>query len=484
MKIKELLRGQPVLECTADLESEISALCYDSRRAEPGCAFVAIQGFKSDGHGYIGAAEKQGAALCVCQRRPEEDIPYILVEDSRKALAVLSGNFFGNPQSKMEIIGVTGTNGKTTVTNIVKSMLEQWGHKCGLIGTNGNMIGDAFLPTERTTPESYELYSLMADMLAAGCRYVVMEVSSHSVSLDRIWGLEFNTAVFTNLTQDHLDFHGTMEAYAAAKAVLFSRCRNAVINIDDPYSACMLDSAKATGAFVLTYSAKNDAGNLVAKNIKLLPGSVQFEGVTEGFINRVTLGIPGMFSVYNALAAVGCCLTLGMELAVAARFIAQCKGVKGRAQVVPAAAPYTVIIDYAHTPDGVENILKAARGFAKGRVVALFGCGGDRDKTKRPLMGAAAGGLADFCIVTSDNPRSENPMDIINDVLPGVKKSKCSYAVIPDRREAIVYALDHGLEGDVIVLMGKGHEDYQEINGKKLHLDENEEVGKYFAGRQ
>ena len=480
MKLKELLTGTDIIDSNADMELDISSVCYDSRSAGPGSLFVAIRGFKTDGHKYISSARGLGAAAAVVEEAPQGvDIPYIVVKDSRKALARIAAVYFGHPEKKAVIVGVTGTNGKTTVTNLIKGVLEDQGYKCGLVGTNGNMIGDELMETERTTPESFELFRLFAQMADKGCQYIIMEVSSHSLALDRVYGIEFRTAVFTNLTQDHLDFHHTMEEYAAAKAMLFDRCRSAVINIDDSYSGVMMAGSCENK---ITYSAKDPSAGLYASNIDLEISGISFDLVHKEETRRVRLAIPGMFSVYNALAALGCLYELGIELDRAIASLAKAHGVKGRAQVVPTGTDYTVLLDYAHTPDGVSNILKAARGFAPGRVVAIFGCGGDRDKTKRPIMGELAGQLADFCVVTSDNPRSEEPMEIIGEILPGVEKTGCPFTVIEDRRAAIQYALDNAKKGDVIVLMGKGHENYQEIKGVKHHLDEYEEVMAYFKG--
>ena len=479
MKLAQLLEGLEYRLVGVDPECDIPSLCYNSLQAEPGCMFVAIRGFKTDGHKYIPSAFERGAAVAVVEEIPEGfDKPCVVVSDSRKALAMLAANFFDHPERKVPVIGVTGTNGKTTVTNLVKEILERSGKKCGLIGTNGNMIGDLFLPTERTTPESYELFRIFADMVEAGCDVIIMEVSSHSLVLDRVYGIEFHSAMFTNLTQDHLDFHITMEEYARAKAMLFSRCAHSVVNIDDPWASVMLGGSCEDHK---TFSAKDPAADYYASNIELGISGISFDLTAEGETLPVHLGIPGMFSFYNALTAIGCCRSLGLELREVLHSLSMAHGVKGRAQVVPTGTDYTVLLDYAHTPDGVENILKAARGFAKGRVIALFGCGGDRDRTKRPIMGKIAGSLADHCVVTSDNPRSEAPMAIIRDILPGVEETGCSFDMIEDRREAIRHALSMGRAGDVIVFMGKGHEDYQEINGVKHHLDEYEEVMKYFG---
>jgi len=478
MKLSQLLSVLDVVEIHADIETEITSVCYNSRLAEEGSLFVAVRGFQTDGHKYIKSACEKGAAAAIVEEAPADcSIPYVIVKNSRRGLALIAAEWFGHPEKKVPVIGVTGTNGKTTVTNLIRDIATKSGIKCGLVGTNGNMIGDEFIHTERTTPESFELFRLFARMVEEGCGCIIMEVSSHSLVLDRVFGIEFEAAAFTNLTQDHLDFHVTMDEYAKAKAMLFDRCRRAVINIDADYADVMMGG---TCENKMTYSAKDSGASLYARDISLSLGGVSFTLEYEGRSIPVSLGIPGMFSVYNALTAIGCCLSLGLKLENIIALLGEAHGVKGRAQVVPTGTDYTVLLDYAHTPDGVDNILKAAKGFAKGRVIALFGCGGDRDRTKRPIMGNIAGSLADMCIVTSDNPRSEEPMAIIEDILPGVEKTGCSYTVIEDRRAAIRHALSIGEAGDVIVLMGKGHEDYQEIKGVKHHLDEYEEVMAYF----
>mgnify|MGYP005767015057 FL=1 len=482
MKLIDLLNGVDVKTWACELDREIRDLCYDSRKVQPGDVFVAIRGYQTDGHKYIDQAVEKGAAAVVCETPPSGAIPYVQVDDSRRALAQMSNHYFGHPAESMTMVGVTGTNGKTTTTFLIRSVLEQvTGKKVGLMGTNVNIVGDREFPAQRTTPESYEVFQLLAQMREAGCAYAVMEVSSHSLELDRVYGIEFDAAVFTNLSRDHLDFHQTMERYQAAKAKLFRMARWGLVNLDDPAGKTMMEQGTCT---FQTYSAKDDNADLVAKNINLKPDRVEFEAVGKGIIHRISLGIPGMFSVYNALAATSCCMALGLALPEIAAALKNAHGVKGRAEVVPVPADFTVLIDYAHSPDGMENILKAVKGFAKGRVVALFGCGGDRDRTKRPIMGEVAARLADFCIVTSDNPRSEDPRAIIEEILPGMKRSKTPMAVIDDRRAAIVYALENARPGDVVVLMGKGHETYQEIQGVKHHLDEREEVANYFAKQE
>ena len=476
MKLQELLKDVAVLSCTAAEDLEIHEVRYDSRAVQPGDLFVAIRGYATDGHKYIDKALAQGAAAIVCEQAPA-GVPAVVVENSRRALAEIAANRFGHPADSMVMLGVTGTNGKTTTTYLVKHILEDAGHKVGLIGTNQNLIGDEVIETERTTPESYELHALFARMRDAGCTHVIMEVSSHSLVLDRVHGIRFAVGAFTNLTQDHLDFHKTMEAYRQAKAILSTISDKGVINLDDPAAKAMLADAKCP---CMTFSCDKDAADLTAKNIALHADGVSFVATTRDELARVKLPIPGHFSVENALTALGIVLQLGLPLADAAKSLATATGVKGRVEVVPTDTDYTVLIDYAHSPDGVENVLRAVRGFAKGRVVALFGCGGDRDRTKRPKMGKIAADLADFCIVTSDNPRTEDPQAIIDDILEGMKDSKTPMQVIVDRPEAIHWALAHAKKDDIIVLMGKGHETYQEVNHVKHHMDEREIVADYF----
>lgn len=479
MKLQELLRGVAVKSSTAADDLEIREVRYDSRAVQAGDLFVAIRGFATDGHQYISKALEQGAVAVVCEEAPE-GAPAVVVENARQALAEIAANRFGHPADSMVMLGVTGTNGKTTTTYLVKHMLEDAGHKVGLIGTNQNLIGDEVIETERTTPESYELHALFARMRDAGCTHVIMEVSSHSLVLDRVYGIPFAVGAFTNLTQDHLDFHKTMEEYRKAKAMLFAISEKGVINLDDDAAQAMLADAKCP---CLTFSCEKDAADLTAKNICLHADGVEFVATTKGELARVKLPIPGHFSVENALAALGIVLQTGMPLADAAHSLATATGVKGRVEVVPTDTDYTVLIDYAHTPDGVENVLRAVRGFAKGRVIALFGCGGDRDRTKRPKMGKIAADLADFCVVTSDNPRTEDPKAIIDDILEGMQGTKTPMEVIVDRPEAIHWALAHAKKDDVIVLMGKGHETYQEINHVKHHMDEREIVASFFDNK-
>ena len=478
MKLRELLAGIPVVELAADPETEITSVCYDSRKVTPGALFVAISGFASDGNRFIPMAMEKGASVVVTAKKPEQEISYVLVESDRLALALIGTNYFGHPAQSMKMIGITGTNGKTSSTLLLKQVLETClGAKVGLIGTMENLIGDQVIPTERTTPESFALQALFAQMRDAGCTHVVMEVSSHAISLERIGGIHYDVAAFTNLTEDHLDFHKTMDAYCDAKAELFRRCGRAVINRDDPYAQRMLAAAACP---VLTTSVQTEAG-LHAEDVELHAEGISFTAVSEGERARVHLPIPGRFTVYNALTVLGIALELGISLQAAAAALANAKGVKGRVEVVPTPGmPYSVLIDYAHSPDGLENVLSSVRGFCKGRLISVFGCGGDRDPMKRPIMGRIGVEYADFAIITSDNPRTEQPMAIIQDILTGITPDMGEYIVIEERRKAIRYAMDIAKKDDIIVLAGKGHETYQEINGVKHHLDEREEVAAHL----
>ncbi len=473
MKLSEILSGIPVRSATADMNQEIAGICYDSRQAKPGELFVAVTGFASDGHRFIPMAVEKGAAVVLCEKKPEVEIPYVLVENSRLALALASANYFGRPAGRMRFIGVTGTNGKTTTTYLLKTVLERTlGAKVGLIGTIQNMIGDQILDTERTTPESYELQKLFYEMAEAGCTHVVMEVSSHALALDRVAGIHFDVGVFTNLTQDHLDFHKTMEEYRKAKAMLFRMCDVGVYNADDAAAEKIMAEASCRA---LTYGQHHRA-DLTAKQPQLHADRVEFAASYGDQTVPIRLGIPGGFSVYNALGVLGVALALGIGLDAAAEALGSAHGVKGRVEVVPTpGTDYTVLIDYAHSPDGLENVLSSVKGYCKGRLIAVFGCGGDRDNTKRPKMGEIGARLADIPVITSDNPRTEDPNQIIEQILAGIPdRSRC--VVEENRRKAIRMAMTMAEKDDIIVLCGKGHETYQILGTEKTHLDEREEV--------
>ncbi len=472
MKLSQLMKGYPGVRNPGYNDVDIQKICYDSRKVEPGDLFVCISGFVTDGHQYARAAVEKGAAALLCEREVEADVPTLLVDDTRKALAYAADRFYDHPSGKFKLIGITGTNGKTTTTYLVKRILEDAGQRVGLIGTNQNMIGDQILPSARTTPESLELQELFARMADAGVDAVVMEISSHSLELSRVAYCEIDIGAFTNLTQDHLDFHKDMEHYFLAKAKLFEMCKTGVVNIDDPAGIRLLESCRCVP---VSYGVDN-AADIYAYDMEFGSDHASFLANILGKEIRIRLNTPGKFSVYNGLCAIGICTACGISAEVIAKGLSEMKGVSGRAEVLPLGKPYTVMIDYAHTPDGLENILKSIRGFAKGRVVTLFGCGGDRDRTKRPIMGEMAGKLSDFCIVTSDNPRSEDPAAIVREVEAGVKQTDCPYTVIVNRRDAIFYALQHALPEDVILLAGKGHETYQILADGTIHFDEREVV--------
>ncbi len=477
MKLSQVLAGVSLLSPVSG-DVDITHIAYDSRRVVSGSLFVCIKGFIADGHQYIESAIANGAAAILVQDDVNSvSVPCIKAEDTRKALAQIAANFYDHPEQKMKIVGVTGTNGKTTVTTLIKSILEFSGKKVGLIGTNENMIGSEILPTERTTPESLELFELFSKMVDAGVEYVIMEVSSHSLILNRVFGICFETATFTNLTQDHLDFHETMENYYQAKRLLFNICKKGIVNIDD---AAGMRISEDRPCPLLTYSVEHDS-DYKATDIRISSRGVIFNVSHDETPLSVRLGIPGKFSVYNALAAFSTCIALGIEPEKITEALLIAKGVKGRAETVYTGTDYTVLIDYAHTPDGLENILKTVKEFTKGRVVTLFGCGGDRDPVKRPIMGEIAGTLSDYCIITSDNPRTEEPMSIIRQIEEGMKRTSCTYTVIENRREAIQYAITTAEPGDCVVLAGKGHETYQIIGKEKRHFDEREVIQEILA---
>lgn len=457
---------------------EPCGLCTSSRAAGEGMLFFALPGVaEGSRHGRDFAADALArGALPVLDSLPEPAPErYVLVPDVRAALAVAAARFYGHPERELILVGVTGTKGKTSVTHLLKHVLESCtGQKVGLMGTNHILIGDETLPSHNTTPEADELYGYLRRMADAGCRYVVMEVSSHSLALQRVAGLVFETAAFLNLTHDHLDYHKTLENYAEAKALIFGAARSAVINADADFALLMQQAAQALPTTLFS-TRRNDVG-LTAKNIRLSAEGCTFEAVAPGQIERVRLPIPGLFSVYNALAVLGLACRLGLELCEAAAALADADNVRGRCERVQTGEDYSVIIDYAHTPDSLQNILRTVRGFTAGRLIAVFGCGGNRDRLKRPVMGATVAELADVYLVTSDNPRFERPEDILEDILAGVRGKRQPAAVLADRREAIRAAVGMARSGDCVVICGKGHEDYQEICGVRHHFDDREEA--------
>ena len=474
MKLSQILKGINVKNEYADLE--VLNVTSDSRLVDKGFLFVCIKGASFDGHSVAEKMLEKGAVAVVCERDLGLE-NQIIVDNSRAVYSPICANFFGNPANSLKLIGLTGTNGKTTTTFIIKQILENMGKKVGLIGTVQNMVGSEIYPAHYTTPDPYELQSLFRKMVDAGCEYCVMEVSSQALAQGRVAGIHFALAAFTNLTQDHLDYHKTWENYFASKRMLFENCDIALTNIDDKNGLKIVEGLPCE---VRTYSVDNNTSDFTARNVCFSADGVKYELVTDR-IGRVSCPIPGRFSVYNSLCAVSCAIALGFDFEDALRAVAKSNGVKGRIEVVPTPSDFTVIIDYAHSPDGLENIITSLREIAKGRVVTLFGCGGDRDKTKRPLMGEIAARLSDFCVVTSDNPRSENPGEIINDILEGMKDTKTPYKVIESRKDAIFWALENAKENDIILLAGKGHETYQILNDGTIHFDEREVVNEFFG---
>lgn len=459
-------------EYNLDNDIEITGIVYDSRQTVPGNVFVCIKGYEQDGHVYAKMAEEMGAALIVAEDKVDVKIPVCYVSDCRKTIARMACEFYENPSKKFKLVGVTGTNGKTTTTYLIRSILETAKKRVGIIGTNENVIGDKILLTKSTTPttpNSLELQKLFAEMADNEAEFVVMEVSSHALFLERVFGCNYDVGVFTNLTQDHLDFHGTMENYMNAKAMLFDISQKGAINIDDEYGRKIAENCKKCD--VLTYGINCDA-DIRAKNINISARGVTFDISYKDEDYPIDLCIPGKFSVYNALSAICAAIELGIEMETICEGLKNARGVMGRVEVVPTDTDYTVIIDYAHTPDGLENIISAVKEYAKGRVITLFGCGGDRDNSKRAIMGEISGRFSDFTIITSDNPRTENPESIIAQIEEGIKKTDGDYTVIVNRREAIDYALSNAKAEDVIILAGKGQETYQIIGKEKFDFDE------------
>ena len=477
MNLKSILRGIDYKVIQGEVDVDINKINYDSRKVENLDIFVCIKGYATDGHKYIDKAIENGAKVIVIQDSVEikdKNISVIKCVDTRKALALMGSNYYDNPSSKMKIIGITGTNGKTTTAFMIKEILEANNKKVGLIGTIANFIGNEKIHTERTTPESLELQELFSEMVDKGVEYCVMEVSSHSLELDRVYGVKFEIGIFTNLTRDHLDFHKTFENYYKAKFKLFERCRIKVINIDDNYGKQVINDLNDLKADkVYSFSVKEHS-NFEAFDEEMGSREIKFKlnlEKNEQFI----LNIPGEYNIYNALGAIVACFKLGIPVEAIKNGIEKVV-VPGRCERVANEykLPYEIIIDYAHTPDGLDNILKTAKAFTRGKLISLFGCGGDRDKVKRPQMGKISIDLADITIITSDNPRSEEPMAIIKDIEVGLNKDK--YIVIENRKEAIKKAINIANEGDVIVIAGKGHETYQILKNETIHFDEREVV--------
>lgn len=479
MKLSRLTKGAALIANHVGQDCSITSLTCDTTDLVPGALFAAFKGSKTDGTRFIDEALQKGAVAILCETPPDREGPWLVAERARETFALLAANWFGHPGDRMTLLAVTGTNGKTTTTYLLKSVLEQTLHaKVGVIGTNQTLIGEEVLPAERTTPDAYTLQNLLAQMEDAGCTHVVMEVSSHALALYRTAGLHFAGGIFTNLTRDHLDFHQTMEAYRQAKERLFDQCDHGFFNVDDKTGRQFSQTAPC---ICHTFGKERSEAELVAKQIRLWADCVEFTAATGAETAKVHLGIPGDFTVYNALGVLSCCRwSLGLSLAETARALRFASGVKGRVEVVPTPAPYTVIIDYAHTPDALEKILETARVITKAQLICLFGCGGDRDHSKRPVMGEIAAELSDFVILTSDNPRTEPPEQIMKQVAAGFPRGFSDYLYEPNRAQAIHAALSMGRAGDVILLAGKGHETEQIVGTKRIHFDEREEIAFFF----
>ena len=481
MILSKLINSLEKKHVIGNTETEINKITFDSRQVNPGDMFVAIRGVKTDGHKYIPQALSRGACAIVTEEDLNESFPgttVIKVQNSRKALASLAACFFNYPAEKLKIIGVTGTNGKTTTTHMISDVLEEHGIKTGIIGTLYIKIRDKTIPARVTTPESLEIQEYLAEMVSAGIGAVAMEVSSHSLYFDRVYGIKFTGAIFTNLTQDHLDFHGDMKKYFNEKKKLFTRIISkdkggfGVINNDDPKSREIADILSVP---YISYGLFNNP-DLSAKNISLDMHGTSFTAKRAGLSIPVHMKMAGKFNVYNALAAIGTGLFMGVPPSAITKGLERTKGVRGRFELVSEGQPFGIIVDYAHTPDGLKNVLESAKLLTKNRLIAVFGCGGDRDRTKRPVMGETAAILSDVIIVTSDNPRTEEPEAIIADIISGVKKIRKDYQIEPDRRNAIRLAIEQAKDGDVIVIAGKGHETYQIFKDKTIHFDDAEEA--------
>jgi UDP-N-acetylmuramoyl-L-alanyl-D-glutamate--2,6-diaminopimelate ligase len=469
VKVRELIAGADVSTTRGDVDVEISSLAYDSRRVEAGTLFFCVPGEKSDGHDFAAAAVEAGAVALVVERELEVGVAQVVVPDARAAMAPLAARFWGDPTAELRVVGVTGTNGKTTTAFLVREVLEAAGIQCGLLGTVRQVVAGRDEAAERTTPEAIDLQEIFRRMLDGGDQACAMEVSSHALELRRCDAIHFEAALFTNLTQDHLDFHGDMESYFGSKRRLFEMGpRRAIVNLDDPYGRRLADEYEC-----VTFSAEGRSADYVAHDVAFDALGSQFT-VTSGGEVGVRTALPGRFNVANALGAYAAAREMGVEPGAIAEGLARAERVPGRLEPVDEGQPFAVLVDYAHTPDSLENVLRAARELGEGRLLAVFGAGGDRDRDKRPKMGRAASSLSDLAIVTSDNPRSEDPGAIIAEVVAGVENG-AAVEVEPDRRAAIARALERARPGDVVVIAGKGHEQGQELeHGRKVPFDDRE----------
>lgn len=477
-KLEKMIENLTTYEISESASKvEVTGISYHSGRVEPGFIFVCVQGFHVDGHEYINQAIVNGAKVIVI----EKDVPhkpgviYIKVSDSREALSKLSMAFYDFPTEKLNLVGVTGTNGKTTTTYMVESILRHASLKTGLVGTIRNKIGDQIIPTQRTTPESLDLFELFHKMCQSGVTHAVMEVSSHALELKRVLDLIFKVGIFTNITQDHLDFHTSLDNYRVAKSKLFKKLTFdgiGVINIDDPSGQYMVEQC---GGKVYTYGIEQEA-DIRASQVDVKMCGVSYLVETPVGRAHLNLKFTGYFNVYNSLAAIGAGLAFEIPLETIKVALESMSGVAGRFEQVNCGQNFGVIVDYAHTPDGIENVLKTANQIMNGRTIVVFGCGGDRDRTKRPIMGQVAAKYSEMCILTSDNPRTEDPLQILHDIEVGILKMNqtIEYDIIPDRREAIFRAIQEAKAGDLVIILGKGHETYQIFKDKTIDFDDRE----------
>ncbi|MDA3846363.1 MAG: UDP-N-acetylmuramoyl-L-alanyl-D-glutamate--2,6-diaminopimelate ligase [Vallitaleaceae bacterium] len=480
MKLEGLLVKLDHELIQGSVDINVKHIAYHSKRVVEDSLFVCISGFKLDGHDYIDDAIASGATALIVEKpvKVPQNITVILVRNSRIALAKVSSSYYNQPSKQFTLVGVTGTNGKTSTVLLIDRILQAYHKKTGVIGTIENRIGQKVVPTENTTPESLDLQKLFSEMVEENVNAVVMEVSSHALKLHRVKYAKYDVGVFTNLTQDHLDFHETMDAYAKAKAKLFKRCKFSIINIDDLYGGFMLSKAKSGKS--MTYSIKDEKADLYAYDIELDITGTRFKIDYEDFTHYISIETPGIFSVYNALAAIGASLSLDVPMDAIIRTLGHNSKIVGRYETIMGDSGVSAVVDYAHTPDGLLNILKTTNDIKARKVITVFGCGGDRDTSKRPQMGKIAGQWSDYAIITSDNPRTEDPEEIINQIEMGMQETKCPYERIVDRAEAINKALSMAEPGDVVIIAGKGHENYQIIGHTKNHFDDKEVVRAYF----
>lgn len=476
MKLTELARSIPA-GASVSAEAEVTGLVCDSRKVKKGDLYFCLPGLRVDGHNFAKAAADAGAAALVVERKLPVDLPQVLVEDARGAMSYMAQCFYGYPAGEMHGVGITGTKGKTTTSFLVRAIARHAGHKVGLMGTVCTYIGEEEEPASLTTPDPIDVQSLLRRMKDAGCDFYVMEISAHALDLRKLVGMKFDQGIFTNFSQDHLDYFGTMETYRRAKEKFFDPfyIGHAVVNADDEAGKYMLGRVPAT-----TYGVSVPA-DAYANEIEILESGVSYRLHWKDVVLPLHLHISGIFNVYNSMAAAVACLEMGISSEDVKAGLESVTVVPGRIEPLPTHTPYRVILDYAHSPASLESILKTIRQFTRGRLICVFGCGGGRDKEKRPIMGEISGRLADFSVLTSDNPRLEDPMDILRAIEEGIKRTTGPYVVIENRREAIRYAMQMGQPGDVIVLAGKGHETYQDIGGQKHPFDEKVVVREILA---